>query len=93
MNAANDLLKHELRGAWLGVPDAYHILDGLGAAMGAYFIYDGVRYPRQTAWLNIGLGAIMIFIHTQRFFYAPQNREGLNRLLNALEIRPEDICP
>ena len=89
----NEILKHELRGAWLGLPKAYQPLDFIGAAMGSYFIYDAVRHPRDTAWINIALGAIMIYIHTQRFFYAPQSKEGFNRLVNALEITPADICP
>ncbi len=82
----NEVLKHELRGGWLGVPEAYHPFDALGAGMGAWFIYDAVQYPRRTAWVNIALGAIMIYIHSQRFFYAPQDKAGLDRLLNALDI-------
>lgn len=86
-----DLLKHELRGAWLGMPAAYHPFDFIGAGMGAYFLWDGARYRRPTSWISISLGAIMMYIHTQRFFYAPQDQAGLYRLLNALEIRPDDI--
>ena len=88
----NDLMQHELKGAWLGMPKAYQPLDAMGVAMGAWFLYDGVAYPRRTAWVNIALGAVMIYIHSQRFFYAPQDRAGLNRLLSALEVTPEELC-
>lgn len=87
----NELLQHELRGAWLGFPNAYHVMDATGVVMGAYFLWDGVKYKRPTAWVSISLGAIMIYIHAQRFFYAPQTKDGLVRLMNALEIDKQDL--
>lgn len=90
----NELLKAELRGGWLGVPEAYTAYDFLGFALGSYFIIDGVvqitaeRKKKPNWWpiARIGLGAIMFYIHTQRFFYAPQSKEGLQKLLTALDI-------
>lgn len=89
----NELLRAELRGAWLGVPQAYNLFDFTGAALGAYFIYSAVGKDKRFAppWFTASLGVLMIFIHTQRFFYAPQTKEGLRRLLTALDIKPEDI--
>lgn len=88
----NELVKIELRQGWLGVPKAYQPFDAIGVAMGGYFLWDGVRTPRPTSWVSIGLGAVMIYIHTQRFLYAPQDRAGLKQLLNALEITPQELC-
>lgn len=84
------LLKQELRGGWLGVGEAYQPLDFLGMALGAYFIFSGVsdRAPR---WLTIGLGGVMIYIHSRRFFYAPKTREGLIRLLRDLDVTPQEL--
>jgi hypothetical protein len=85
------LLEQELRGGWLGVPHRYHALDFLGIALGAYFIWAGAtgRAPR---WSLAALGGIMVYIHAQRFFFAPQSREGLIRLLDELRITPEEIA-
>ena len=87
----NELLQHELRGAWLGMPKAYTPMDALGVGMGAYFLWDGWNTQRPTSWLSISLGAVMIYIHAQRFYYAPQTKAGLTRLLNALEIDAQDL--
>lgn len=86
------LLKQELRSGWLGAPRKFQALDFMGAAMGGYFIYAGTtgRAPR---WLTVSLGAIMVYIHTRRFLYAPQDREGLLRLLRALDVSEDEICP
>ena len=83
--------KHEIRGGWLGVPEAYHVLDFLGVALGSYFIWHGAT-DRGPAWLTIGLGSIMVWIHSQRFFYAPQTQAGLVRLMDAIDVSPADIC-
>jgi hypothetical protein len=85
-----DLLKDELRGGWLGVPRAFTLLDFAGAALGAYFIFAGVtgRVPR---WTLTALGTIMVLVHLQKFFYAPQTREGLARLLRELDVTPNEL--
>lgn len=86
----NELLRQELRAGWLGAGDKYQPLDLLGTALGAYFLYTGAtgKTPR---WLTASLGAVMIFIHTQRFFYAPKDRAGLIRLAKALNLTPKDF--
>ena len=89
----NELVKTELRQGWLGVPKAFQPFDAIGVAMGGYFIWDGVNTRRPTSWLSISLGAIMIYIHSQRFLYAPQDKVGLNRLLTDLDLTTSDICP
>lgn len=63
-----------------GVPEGRQPLDALGALLGATFILDGsLRVHRRIkkkedavgwALLEIGLGAIMSFIHVQRFLEA-----------------------
>ena len=85
------LLREELRSGWLEMPERYQLLDFLGVALGSYFIYAGAtdRAPR---WLTIALGGVMVYIHSQRFFYAPRTRGGLFRLLQALEIDPAELC-
>ncbi len=86
----NEILKYELRAGWLGLPQAFSPFDLIGVAMGAAMIYSGAstRAPR---WLPIALGGVMMFIHSQRFFYAPQDRAGLVRLMRALDVTPEEL--
>ena len=86
----NDLLKQELRSGWLGIDNPYQPLDFLGAALGSYFIWNAVT-GKGEPWVNIALGSIMVFIHTKRFFFAPSDREGLIRLLQQLDVTPEEI--
>ena len=86
----NDLLKQEFRGGWLGVPDAYQPLDFLGIALGAYFLYAGAT-NKAPNWLTAALGGVMIFIHSQRFFYAPRDRAGLIRIAKALDLTQQDL--
>lgn len=85
-----DLLKGELRHGWLGVPEVFTPYDFLGAALGAYFIYQGAT-KQCNPLVNVGLGSVMLFIHTQRFFYAPRTKDGLIKLLKALDVKEEDI--
>lgn len=85
------IVEQELRAAWLGVPHRFQLLDFLGVAFGLYMIYDGVT-DRGPNWLTIALGGVAIYIHSQRFFYAPQTREGLVRLLRELNVTPEEIA-
>lgn len=87
-----EVFKHEIRAGWLEVPEAYHPIDAIGAAMGSYFIYQGTT-GKGPDWLTVSLGAIMVWIHAQRFFYAPQSQAGLTRLLRAVDIKREDVCP
>ncbi len=85
-----DLIKQDLRSGWLEIGQKWQTLDFIGVALGSYFIYDGVT-RKAPPWLTISLGAIMVYIHSQRFFYAPQSRDGLIRLLNNLEVTPEEL--
>ncbi len=85
------IVKSEFRGGWLGLPEQFELIDLLGFGLGAYFLYDGVT-RKGPQWLTISLGAIMIYIHTQRFFYAPQTKAGLINLLKSLDITPEQIA-
>lgn len=87
----DQLTQDELRGGWLGIPRPFTPLDFMGAALGAYFIFAGAtgRAPR---WTLTALGSMMIYIHVQKFFYAPQTREGLVRLLRDLDVTPEEIA-
>ena len=85
-----ELLRQELRGGWLGVGDAYQPLDALGMALGAYFLYAGAT-KKAPCWLTATLGGVMIFIHSQRFLYAPKDRSGLIRLAKSLDLTPLDF--
>ncbi len=89
-NEVLPIVKDEFRGGWLGLPEPFELIDLLGFGLGAYFLYDGVT-RKGPQWLTVSLGAIMIYIHTQRFFYAPQTKAGLINLLNSLDISPEEI--
>lgn len=77
------LQKYELRSGWLGLPEPFHPLDLLGVAMGSAIIWS----------VPIALGGIMVFIHSQRFFHAPQTRDGLARLLKSLDVKASDLQP
>lgn len=87
----NPLLREELRGGWLGVPEPYTALDFLGVGLGSYFAWVGLRgggWPVLTA----ALGLVMVGIHSRRFFYAPQDRAGLERLLVNLGVSRAELC-
>lgn len=86
----NELLRQELRAGWLGVGETYQPLDFLGAALGAYFLYAGAT-NKAPNWLTAALGGVMIYIHTQRFFYAPKSRDGLIRLAKVLKLEQQDF--
>ena len=60
----------------LGRPKKFQIVDGIGIAYGSYFIWATMNPKKAPTWLNIAIAATMIYIHSERFFYAPQtNRE------------------
>lgn len=86
----NNLTRWELRAGWLGIPRPFSAFDLIGVAMGAAMIYTGAS-PRAPRWLPIALGGTMIFIHAQRFFYAPQDRAGLMALMRELEVTPAEL--
>ncbi len=86
---APTLLQQELRGAWLGRPARYHLLDFLGVALGSFFLWRSWRDRRPLA---MGLGALMIVIHSTRFFYAPQDPAGVARLLRSVGLTWDDVC-
>lgn len=86
-----DLIKQEFRGGWLGMPRQFEVIDFLGLALGSYFLYDGVT-GKGPQWLTISLGTIMIYLHTQRFFYAPTTKAGLVNLLKSLDVTPEEVA-
>ena len=90
MNEMTEMMKNELRGGWLGLPKPFKPIDLLGVGLGSYFIYSAVT-NKAPPWLTISLGAIMIYIHSQRFFYAPQTKEGLQALLTQLNVTPQEI--
>lgn len=92
----NDLLLQEHRGGWLGMPRKYSIIDLAGAGMGGYMGYLGYRELQRSSgsWqglLAIALGGVMIWIHTQRFFYAPQDQRGFIKLARELEVTQSDL--
>jgi len=91
----NDLLNDEHRGGWLGMPRKYSVIDLGGAALGGYMIYMGTREMRRaTGWqglLAVALGGVMIWIHTQRFFYAPQDQRGFIKLAQEMQLTQTDL--
>lgn len=91
MNEIAPMIKREMRGGWLGIPEPFEAIDFLGMALGGYFLYNGVT-SKGPQWLTIGLGAIMVYIHSQRFFYAPQSKAGLVNLLKSLDVTAEEIA-
>lgn len=64
-------IKAEEARNFLGAPRKYQLIDFLGVGLGSYFIWETLRRPRPE-WVNVALGAIMIYIHSERFVYAPQ---------------------
>lgn len=91
----NELVRQELKSGWLGMPGKFSPLDFAGAGLGAYMTFMGVReLQRARSWqgmLAVGLGAMMIWIHTQRFFLAPQDQGGFIRLATDLGITQTDL--
>lgn len=86
----DELLKQELRSGWLDAGNTYEPLDALGIALGAYFLYAGAT-DKAPNWLTATLGGIMVYIHAQRFFYAPKTRAGLIRLAKDLNLTQQDF--
>ena len=91
-----DLLQQEHRGGWLGMPRKYSIIDLSGAMLGGYMGYMGYRelQRNRNAWqgiLALALGGVMIWIHTQRFFYAPQDQRGFIKLAQEMGITQTDL--
>ena len=84
------IVKDEFRGGWLGMPEPFEVIDLLGFSLGAYFTWAAVT-KKGPDWLSIALGGIMMYIHSQRFFYAPKTRAGLINILNQLDLTPADI--
>ena len=84
------IIKDEFRGGWLGMPKPFEVIDLLGFALGAYFTWNAVT-KKGPDWFTITLGGIMMYIHSRRFFYAPQSRAGLINILNQLDLTPADI--
>ena len=85
-----ELMQQELRGGWLGIGDAYQPLDFMGVALGAYAIYAGVTGKAPRA-LTVALGVGLVYIHSRRFLYAPKDRAGLVRLLQDLNVTPQEL--
>jgi len=91
----NPLMQQEHRGGWLGMPRKYSVVDLSGAFLGGYMGYLGYReLQRAPCWqgyLALALGGVMIWIHTQRFFYAPQDQRGFIKLAQELAITQADL--
>jgi len=85
----NQLLQDELRGGWLGVPRQYTLLDFLGIAFGVALLVAARKHRDFTL---AALGGVAVYIHSQRFFYAPQTGEGLRSLVRTVGIPPEQAC-
>lgn len=89
------LMTQEHRGGWLGMPRRYSILDFSGAMLGTYMGYMGVReLQRGRSWQGytaLALSGVMIWIHVQRFFYAPQDQTGFIRLARELGVTQTDL--
>ena len=61
----------------IGRPEKWQVIDFIGIAYGAYFIWDGWSRPRPKV-LNVMIGSTMVYIHAERFFYAPQTPRKLS---------------
>ncbi len=89
---ATEIQKYEYRSGWLGLPKPFHPFDLIGVSMGALIIWSAVD-NRAPKWVPIALGGIMVYIHSQRFFNAPQSRDGLIRLLDATGVSARELQP
>jgi len=71
----NNLLLEELKNS-CECPEKFQLLDFLGVGLGTFFITHGVfvlrKHNEETALIEMMLGAIMVFIHSQRFFFAKE---------------------
>lgn len=85
------LWEQEMRGAYLGMPQRYQALDFLGVGMGIFLLWAGLTGKASRESLII-LGLIAFGIHSQRFLFAPQDPEKLERLLESVGLKRTDIC-
>lgn len=61
-------------------PEKFQLMDAAGAAFGIFFFVDGVRRlakkeSKVAPVAEIFFGTLMAWIHSQRFFFAPQFRK------------------
>lgn len=72
MGLLDALALQERRNA-CGVPGRYQTLDAIGAGMGTFFLVDGYRRlgraKRDRPWAaaTLAIGAVMVYVHVQRF--------------------------
>lgn len=72
VGALDAIAQQERRNA-CGVPGQRQVLDAIGAGMGTFFLVDGYRRlggrkkERPWAAATLAIGAIMTYVHVQRF--------------------------
>lgn len=86
-----ELLVEELRGGWLNVPRAYTAFDWFGVGLGGFMAYLGTRQPGPLGHVAVALGAVMVWIHAQRFLYAPASHAGFAQLARAIGMNQSDL--
>lgn len=61
----NQLLMEEARHV-AGLTQPWQLLDFFGVVLGGYFVWEGWKRNG----INVGLGVMMMYIHSRRFFPA-----------------------
>ncbi len=74
-------LKNEEIRNYCNCPKKFQLIDGLGAGLGIFFVISNIRGLKNqgfNGWnaVGLGLGSIMLYIHTARFFWAEEIKSG-----------------
>ncbi len=74
MAVIDEIFRQEIRNH-CDCPEKFQLIDALGSGLGAFFFiknWKELKDRKFNGWnaMGLGLGAIMMYIHTGRFFYA-----------------------
>ena len=83
-------LQYEELKNYCNIPDKYQLIDFLGAGLGTFFIINNARQmykdtqrgDKISGWnfVGLGLGSVMLYIHTARFFWAEEIKSGKRKV-------------
>lgn len=79
-----DRIENEELRNFCNCPKEYQLIDFFGAFLGAFFlVQNAIFLSKRFNYLNIagiGLGAIMFYIHTARFWWAEDVKSGAREI-------------
>lgn len=74
-------IKNEELKNFCNCPEKYQLIDFFGAGMGTFFIIKNAYQMKKNGYshlnaVGLGVGTIMAYIHTARFFWAEDVKTG-----------------